>query len=337
MAVLPGTKESYAGALLENIIYGFYLSAFLECCMLFYKQKQRGAIHAYLLATTSLMFIFITTRCVIDTYRCVVAFDSGYFHVVKGNADVDFGLRTPKLAVFGSVCWLLVTLVADVFIVFRTFIVWNRRWLVIIIPSLLCLANTITSVLAIISLSDLDGASMWSVVDWLNAVVSLTLSTNIICTGLISFRIIRVYRQVAGMVSRKLGRSDSIKILSVIVESAAIYTTVLLATLVVARIEGFAVYILIDCLSPTIGLVFSYIIIRVRRGISYGESPVDATAGSLRFQPNSRAFESGQGISMPSVEIQIRLNTERTTHGEGMEMEGPSANDEREEAKYAEP
>ncbi|KAJ7686872.1 hypothetical protein B0H14DRAFT_3056770 [Mycena olivaceomarginata] len=331
MPIIPGTKESYIGALLENIIYGVYLSVFSECCVLFYKKKARGAVHRYLMATTGLMFALITMRCIIDTYRCIVAFN---------NEDLDFGPPNAPLGALTNACWLLVTPVADVFIVFRTFIVWERNWLIIIIPSLLCLANTIISILAIISFEELAGtnSAVWSSVDWLNAFISLTLTTNIICTGLISFRIVQVYRRVASMVSGNSGRTDSMRILSVIFESASMYTAVLLATLVVARLKGFAVFILIDCLPPTIGLVFSYIIIRVSRGTSYGESTVNGTTTSLgRYRPNNRPFDSGQSFSTRSAgksEVQIRL--ERTTDGPmGIEMDSSSANEEVNVAKYA--
>ncbi|KAJ7234884.1 hypothetical protein B0H12DRAFT_1142310, partial [Mycena haematopus] len=75
MPLTPGTKESYLGALLENIIYGFYLSAFTECCIIFrMKERKRDVKQKYVIFTAVLMFVLITTRCIIDTYHCVAAF-----------------------------------------------------------------------------------------------------------------------------------------------------------------------------------------------------------------------------------------------------------------------
>ncbi|KAJ7215531.1 hypothetical protein GGX14DRAFT_562740 [Mycena pura] len=106
--------------------------------------------------------------------------------------------------------------------VFRTFVVWAKNWLVIIIPSLLFLANLVIAVFAMISYVVLDSANatIWNSVDWLNAFIALTLCTNTICTGLISFRIIQVYRRVAWMNStRSQSGREGLRIVSVIVES----------------------------------------------------------------------------------------------------------------------
>ncbi|KAJ6468216.1 hypothetical protein C8R45DRAFT_1105592 [Mycena sanguinolenta] len=284
MAIIPGTKESYIGALLENIIYG-------KWTLLFYKKKKtQGTVHLYLLLTTGLMFIVVTMRCIIDTYRCATAFD---------NAEVDPGPPNSVLGILGTTCWVVLTIVADVFIVYRAFVVWDRSRPVVIIPSLLVLANLIVGIFALMALADSD-TSLWSPVDWMNAFISLTLCTNIICTSLISFRIIRVHRGVAWMASTDSNR-DTIRLVSIIVESAAVYSAMLVATLVVARLRGFAIYILVDCLSPTIvriGLVFSSIVIRVSRGTSYGDMTGNKTPviSSIVFDRQRR--ESGHTINI---------------------------------------
>ncbi|KAJ7354469.1 hypothetical protein DFH08DRAFT_854930 [Mycena albidolilacea] len=306
MPFLPGTKESYIGALLENIIYGVYLSVFLECCMLFYNKRKNGeTVHAYLLLTTGLMFILITTRCIIDTYHCIIAFDVPNLYLGPPNS---------ALGIVGNACCILVTLVADVFIVFRTFILSARRWLAILIPSLFLLANFVVAVFAMVTFS---GASttVWTSVDWMNAFLSLTLCTNIICTGLIAFRIIQNYRQLVLASPRNASRPDSIRILSVVVESAVIYTAVLVATLIVARLKSLAIYILIDCLSPTIGLVFLYIIIRVSRGTSYGEIRKHESPSFIdQYSSNNRVLRSRQNISTrgaPQGDFEIKLERTR--------------------------
>ncbi|KAJ7688264.1 hypothetical protein B0H17DRAFT_1068945 [Mycena rosella] len=332
MAVAPGTKETYIGAFLENIIYGLYLSVFFECCALLWRKKLHGAKSMYLMVTTALMFILITARCIIDTYRCVIAFD---------NPDVDFGPPNSTLGLITNACWALVTPVADIFIVFRTFIVWNRNWYIVILPMLLCLANFGIGILVILSLvevGDQNSAISSSKVDSLNAFISLSLCTNVVCTGLIAFKIIQVYRQVAWMVSNNAGRADSMRILSIIVESAAIYTLLLIATLITDHVASFVTFILIDCTPPTIGLVFSYIIIRVSRGTSYGESTEQGTISSIRaHRPTDRTFESGPSLSSRSgakSEVQIRL--ERTARGQsGTEMDSASRDDELNASKYA--
>ncbi|KAJ7693979.1 hypothetical protein B0H14DRAFT_3044588 [Mycena olivaceomarginata] len=312
MSILPRTKDLSIGTrLLTSSLTGVYLSVFLECCMLFYNKKKNGeTVHTYLLVTTGLMFSLITARCIIDNYHLIIAFD---------NASLDLGPPNSVLGITGTTCWVLVTVVADMFIVFRTFVVWGRCWTAIIIPSLLLLANLVVAILALATFSGAN-TTLWSAVDWMNALISLTLCTNVVCTGLIAFRIIHTYRQVALIISRNAGRPESTRILSIIIESAAIYTAVLVATLVVARLRGFAIFILMDC--------FLYIIIRVSRGTSYGDVKIHETPTILdQYSSNNRVSRSRQNSSIRGAaqsDFQIKLEPIRFAEV----MEGAFSSDE---------
>ncbi|KAJ7234873.1 hypothetical protein B0H12DRAFT_152832 [Mycena haematopus] len=250
MPLTPGTKESYLGAFLEDIIYGLYLSAFVECCTLFWmKERRRNVKQKYVIFTAVLMFALITTRCIIDTYRCVAAFDA---------TDGDFGLGDPNttLDLVTNAFWFFLTPVADAFIIFRTFHVWNRNWFVIIIPVLLCLANLGSSIWLMVALANLEtglGPTVWSNVVFksLNLFLSLTLCTNIVCTGLISFRIMYIHRQITWL-SPNLRPTYTMRAVSIIVESAAIYTLVLVGALVSNSADSFVNFVFFNCTPPTI-------------------------------------------------------------------------------------
>ncbi|KAJ7485673.1 hypothetical protein FB451DRAFT_62894 [Mycena latifolia] len=334
MAIGPGTKESYIGVFLENIVYGVYLSVFIECCVLLRRKQQANAKQIYVVVTTILMFILITMRCVIDTIRCIVAFN---------NDGIDFGPPNTTMGIITNACWFFVTAVADAFIIFRTFIVWKRNWFVIILPSMLFLANFASSLWLIYSIIKFDPNTpvFGEITKSVNAFIYLTLFTNIICTGLISFRIFSVRRNVAGIISGSSGgRSDGVttKIVSIIVESAAIYTLLLIGQLITNRLGSFVNYIVVNCTPATIGLVFSYIIIRVSRGSSYGDSSGNVANTSLsRERANTQTFELSQTRNPRSgtrSEVQVRL--ERVTH-QHSDVDSTSKDDESNIAKYADP
>ncbi|KAJ7259993.1 hypothetical protein B0H12DRAFT_407075 [Mycena haematopus] len=310
MSLAPATKESYLGAFLENIIYGFYLSAFIECCILFWmKKKRREAKQKYMIFTAIVMFILITTRCIIDTYRCVAAFDA---------VGAEFGIGAPNstLALVTNACWFFLTPIADAFIIFRTFLVWNRNWLVIVPPIILCLANLGSSIWIIIALANLDmglGPTVWGNVVYksLNLFLSLTLCTNVMCTALISVRILRLHRRIAWMSISS--PTYTMRAVSIIVESAAIYTLLLVGTLVSSSVNSYVNFVLINCTPPTIGLVFSYIIIRVSRGTSCEENATIASMGTMRFQHAGHPTVT-QSHEMP---VQVHLEREIETHVAG--------------------
>ncbi|KAJ7471621.1 hypothetical protein B0H11DRAFT_2196090 [Mycena galericulata] len=267
MAIAPGNKEAYIGAFLESIIYGIYLSAFAECCRLIWlKHKTQNFKHVYFLITTCLMFVLITMQCVLQTLRCIVAFD---------HPNLDFGPPNLPLGVISDACWLFLTPIADAFIIYRTFVIWNRNGLIILLPAMLFVANAGSSIWLTVVLPTLNtDARLHITVEPLDLFLSLTLCTNVICTGLISFRIWYIHRLVVQTAVSSEVRT--LKVVSIIIESAAIYTLLLAATLIIDRFNIFLNYVLFACISPTIGLVFSYIIIRISRGTAYGD-----TTGSI--------------------------------------------------------
>ncbi|KAJ6459736.1 hypothetical protein C8R47DRAFT_1161817 [Mycena vitilis] len=306
MPIAPGTEESYIGVFLENIVYGVYLSVFIECSLLLWrKQKSRNVKHIYVITTSVLMFILITMRCVIDTIRCIVAFR---------NDGLDFGPPNTTMGTITNACWFFVTAVADAFIIFRTFIVYKKNYYVIILPTLLFLGNLSSSIWLIVSIIRFDPNEpvFGEITKSVNAFIYLTLFTNVLCTGLISFRILSVRRSVAGIVQNDL----TTKVVSVIVESAAFYTLLLIAQLITNRLGSFVNYIVVDCTPPAIGLVFSYIIIRVSRGSSYGDSSggVGVDTSLSRDRANGQAYELSQSRNRSGTRtepVQVRL--ERTT------------------------
>ncbi|KAJ7796587.1 hypothetical protein B0H14DRAFT_2914049 [Mycena olivaceomarginata] len=244
-----------------------------------------------------LMFVLITTRCIIDTYRCVVAFD---------NADIDFGHWNTTLGLVTNACWFFLTPIADAFMIFRTFLIWNRNWLIVIPPTVLCFANLGSSIWASIALAKFEMEdSVWGnrALKSMNLFLSLTLCTNIICTGLIAFRILRIHHQI-GWVSGS-GPTYTMRVVSAIVESAALYTLLLLGALISNSVNSYTNFILFNCTPPTIGLIFSYIIIRVSRETSYGDETITVSTGTVRFgNATTHTYEPDQ--SAPGV-VQVRL------------------------------
>ncbi|KAJ7087459.1 hypothetical protein C8R44DRAFT_893167 [Mycena epipterygia] len=330
MTVTPGTKESYIGAFLENIIYGFYVSTFVECCaILRRKQLQTLNVRKYLTATTVLMAILITTRCVIDTVRCIIALGESHFSRTRNAAEdaeqlhtvdnpgLEFGSPNTTIDIVTNTCLFLLTAVADAFVIFRTFIVWYKSWLVIALPSLLFLANlgiSTWSIVGLIKFDPEDGSLFQNALFKTTiAFLSLTLCINIICTGLISFRIFHIQRRVLKLGTSRLSRLDAMKVIPIIVESASMYTLLLVGIIISLSFNSYVNYLLIDCTPPTIGLVFSYIIIRVSRGTAYGDSTDNEATGMGQTDNQTLEFNhSPNRFSRPGTDrIELDVREER--------------------------
>ncbi|KAJ7123369.1 hypothetical protein C8R44DRAFT_783723 [Mycena epipterygia] len=311
MEVALGTKESYIGAFLENIIYGFYLSMLVECCaILRRKQLQTLNVRKYLTVTTVLMAILITTRCVIDTVRCINALD---------NPGLEFGPPNTTIDVFTNICWLLLTAVADAFIIFRTFIVWYRSWVVIAVPSMLFLANLGVSSWSVVGLitfnTEDESLSQNTVFKSTIAFISLTLCINIVCTALISFRIFHIQRRVLKLCTSRPSQLDSMKVIPIIVESASIYTFLLIGIIISLGSNSYTTYILFDC--------FSYIIIRVSRGTTYGDNTGNEATRTEPTDHQTLEFSRSHNRGTDRTELEVRM--ERVTPL-GSDLENTSTN-----------
>jgi len=107
-----------------------------------------------------------------------------------------------------------------------------------------------------------------SLAGWATSFFSISLAQNIITTCLIVYRIWRVNMDVA----RGPGSRSLWPVISVILESGAIYSSTLLVLLATYASGSFAQYIALDMLVPIIGITFNLIIVRVGLGISSGGS-----------------------------------------------------------------
>ncbi|KAJ7041497.1 hypothetical protein C8F04DRAFT_1079029 [Mycena alexandri] len=317
--VQPGTKETFLGAFLADILYGLYVSAFIECCALLWrKHKAPNMKQLYLMTTTGLMFVLITTTIITSTYRCVITFDT---------VDADIGPPNSIPGLIMNSCWLFVTPVADAFIVFRTFVVWNGSWCIVLLPMILCVVGLGSSIWNVIALTRVGGlgAGIWGNIAWeaVNTFLLVSLAINVLCTALISFRILQMRRQLfaTGMVAT--GSGHGIRLVAVIVESAALYTLLLVATIITTRIGTFVNFVFLSLLPPTIGLVFSYIIIRVGRGTSYGDETDSPSMKSLNPWDAQRngapeRFELSRNQNMlSSARREVQVQLEHDIHHNG--------------------
>ncbi|KAE9394423.1 hypothetical protein BT96DRAFT_943174 [Gymnopus androsaceus JB14] len=106
----------------------------------------------------------------------------------------------------------------------------------------------------------------------------LTLVLNLLNTGMIAYRIWSVRK---GTKSARIARSDILtNLVTVLVESAAIYTVVLVVDILLLGYGNSLLLVFIDIQTPLIGIVFSNIIIRVTEGSAFGSSSGTGGNGS---------------------------------------------------------
>ncbi|KAK0432306.1 hypothetical protein EV421DRAFT_2040739 [Armillaria borealis] len=124
------------------------------------------------------------------------------------------------------------TFIVDVTIIWRCWVLWERRWRIILIPGLCAIVGIIAKSLQIRSIfinttSDIGNTGGFAAdTDWALIYISLTLTTTLLCTLLIVYRIVRLASRV----------SSYGKIVEIVIESSAMYSLTLIVYLaLVAR------------------------------------------------------------------------------------------------------
>ncbi|KAF7790971.1 hypothetical protein EIP86_001930 [Pleurotus ostreatoroseus] len=317
---LPVPKAELIGTCLEMI--GAYLVVFIDCVKVLYKKYTRGRSASYLWIVALAIFLLCTLHLIVDIVRIMAAF-TGHMNVPNAPATYYGNVNSP-LDVTKTAVYCTVTLISDALIVYRLFAVWNQNYYVAVIPAMAFIADIGTSAWFTWSLHQVkpgDDVLVANVTVRAKYFYSVTLILNVICTFGISYKIWIIQRGVSGYAVSSATRLR--RIITVIVESAAIYSAWLIALIITSEVGESALFILLNSISPIIGMVFSAVIIRVsidrnnystmshvsgsRFGFSKGSdgrsNPITRqTAGSGNAPVvNSRARSGGVQITLDTV------------------------------------
>ncbi|KAL1738974.1 hypothetical protein HDZ31DRAFT_17587, partial [Schizophyllum fasciatum] len=148
------------------------------------------------------------------------------------------------------------------------------------------------------------------------AFIVFTLYTNLLSSILIALRIWHVRKGVQNLTD---GHRDAVNHLVVIIlESAGFYTVLLVVHIILLGINSLVMYVCTDMEAPTIGIVFSYIIIRVSEGVAHGNTSSGGPTSGETSGPR-RTWNSGARPGGPTNTIDVAIRLETVTHHDSEE------------------
>ncbi|KAI0028812.1 hypothetical protein K488DRAFT_89375 [Vararia minispora EC-137] len=265
MAVIPLVPSVLAAIVLETLFYGVYIVVFSFSVrtIVFDRHRTGPKLHSLRSIPNLIglaMFASITARWVIDVSRLFDAF----VYNSMGSPVQFYSVAAEKGNVAKTFLYVSQAIMGDFMLVYRLYYVYNRSWLVCALPSTTTLAAFIGGFggAARFSIAN-GGASLYEPVyaRWIVPGYTLSATTNIYCSTLLGWRI---YHTLSILRDKRFGRRVSVAhIVEIIIQSAVIYTQVpFLVTCYLAQSNLF--FPIWDLTSPTIGLVFCLIIVRVR-------------------------------------------------------------------------
>ncbi|KAJ7611677.1 hypothetical protein FB45DRAFT_940656 [Roridomyces roridus] len=306
---------SLAGAeLIEDFIssamYGIYLVtlAMAGTALLttkFGRLRRRAGINWILLVVSVVLFVNATLNYFLTitlTYDALVA----YAYDGSGGADHILGHASGWKTFVKSVNVTLQTLIGGFILLYRCWSVYNKRWIVVVLPGIIWVADIACAIGILVHLARTQDGRINSGngVDWGLSFWTLTICTNIASTSLIVWRIWHMERM-----NRKDGQQESVQstdksmlaqTMRSIVESGMIYTANS-----ILQLAGFAsgttwVYIASAFAVSSVGITFNLIIIRgARQHVEVQDPPVSSIRfASARTSPtctSDRAIASEHG------------------------------------------
>ncbi|KAF9266138.1 hypothetical protein L218DRAFT_996909 [Marasmius fiardii PR-910] len=295
---------------IQTLLYGMYFATFLLTHWVLVQRRTAGekTRRMIMLGISFTMFTLATMHIGVNYARVFIAFTK--YRDQPGGPAVYFDQLSNFTQIFGSALYVAQTLVGDAVVLLRCYIVWNRRWYIVAIPFVLLLGSTTAGVGILYTFARVTPVAQVFAIelqDWIVSFFSLTLATNLICTLLVAFRIWHINRATAAFTNRNLT-----PVVFLVIESGAIYSVTLIALLILYRVESWFQYVLLDAISPIVGLVFSMIIIRIGLGIilpnGEARSSGDIQSTTIRFHPSKETRSSIKITSSHAHQLQVDLN-----------------------------
>ncbi|KAI0336216.1 hypothetical protein GY45DRAFT_590373 [Cubamyces sp. BRFM 1775] len=261
----PPDEAKLVSIFIQTLLYGAYVVVFiLTTWVLLHRRRHRtkNAVQDPMMWISLVMFCMATLHIGVNYTRIIKAFIT--FRDAPGGPAAFFNQLSEFTQIFGSTIYIAQTLIGDGVILYRCYLVWNDIRLVLV-PLILLLGSTASGIGILYSFAKIVPEAEIFVTQlqrWIVSFFSFTLATNIICTGLIALRIWWQNRAIMN-----IGRSYH-PILFLVLESGAVYSATLTTLLILYKTGSWFQYVLLDSISPIVGLVFSMIIIRIGLGIT---------------------------------------------------------------------
>ncbi|EKM58146.1 uncharacterized protein PHACADRAFT_206983 [Phanerochaete carnosa HHB-10118-sp] len=254
-------KADFIGTLLETLCYGMYFVFFTRFIRVLYARHLAGRPARYLLAIAIVIFLLITAHLSIQVNRITRAFTDN-MDVANGPALYYSKLSKKESAAKASI-YVALTLICDILMVYRVYVVYDRKRAIIAVPFVLFLADLALAVWYVWSGSHVSRSRLgMSPLVPINIFYGVTLALNLLCTIMIALKIWTIHRKLPG---RAVAGVRIQGIVAIIVESAAIYTCVLVTLIVTSIIHTIGLWIVLDPIPPIIGMVFMNVMVRASR------------------------------------------------------------------------
>ncbi|RXW13945.1 hypothetical protein EST38_g11912 [Candolleomyces aberdarensis] len=298
MATFDVTAAQIVGLFMASVFYGIYLITFFSCIRVLLwrdgKMKSWGSINKMMVLAAFGMLVFGTLDVSFGLRRNLDAF---VFQFAKGVHPADeFAEISDWVNVMKFADYAAQTFIGDGILIYRCYIIFNKRWRVVVLPILMWLATAVCSgvtvyIEATIGSGDL-GQSQFE--PFISSTLSLTLATNVITTALIVYRIYKIQSRAANhTVSTGSTSSPYSRLIRTLIECGAMYTASIIVLFACYLADSNAILPVSNSVVQIIGITFNLLILNIDRGSA--TQPMSSLSNS--------AFSGSNGLALHQLRI----------------------------------
>ncbi|KAH9030178.1 hypothetical protein EDB84DRAFT_1562618 [Lactarius hengduanensis] len=313
---------------LTTFLYGLFFTLFLiSTAVMSYRvaedvRSQRNKI----LPVSFSMLVVATIHIVLLWVRGKIGFVDQ-----KGGSPTAFYENIADITnVLKVGCLLLQSLLGDGVIIWRLYVVYGKRAWVTAPSIILVIAYSVVGCVALqFIVHARPGTDVFHVAtSWITAYFSLTMITNVLCSGAIAWRIFRAGKPLRGAGTRMLW-----PVIFIIIESSALYAFGVIAVLASFLSGSNGQYPAVDAIVPLVGIVFSLIVLQIRFHVSSSVSPRSdgqtSTNGGVWPRPPGRPLGvDDPEYPMRSIRMAVHVTKQTHTHTSTHDVSGDSISDE---------
>jgi hypothetical protein len=239
------------GTIFEAILYGIYFTLFVICLFVF--DNGRQTTNQVVKYTVIAMFV-ISTAHIAGTIRSL---QEGFFDWRPKTPETYFNSKALPLNLANKSLYGANLLLGDGLMIYRLWIIYQRRWLVVALPILLTMATASLIGVTIWEFSNLTpGQSAFAarVTSIAPALFSVPLVTNIVITGLIIWRI-KQAQDSTKFTSNHRMYAFYRRVIRDTIESCVLYPIFLLAALILYCLKNNGQDILTGSMAQIVSIV----------------------------------------------------------------------------------
>ncbi|KIP03551.1 hypothetical protein PHLGIDRAFT_130071 [Phlebiopsis gigantea 11061_1 CR5-6] len=306
---LPLEQAFIVSVWVEAALYGFLLALFLVSLYINISLRHHQDVHSKIMFTACiLLFAIATVHVALGCFRLVQGF---IVHVLDPGPIAFFSEISSWHHVFCDTLMVVQEMVGGCIAIYRTFVIWQRDWRIIVLPVVLLVAGTVSGFF-VIALYTEQPTNATNIFDsklsaWISTFFALAFLQSLLATCLIGYHVWSTGHHMAKVRTEK---SVLMPIARILIESAALPMLVEILVLALYAADANAQYVLLGMIVPIVAITFNAITIR----IAWQASEAHASAG------RSSEHRTIGAIPMRPITISIRQTVE--AHGGDTRSDG---------------